>query len=116
MLEELIGKVFALRGLAHVEHWQVKSGYVHETLAEVYKGLTKGIDRFVEPSIGNFGALGPVKTINLTGTTLENLKTLIAWIDGNRDELTGSVCALEARLDDFTADMLDWVFKLENLS
>lgn len=116
MLEELIGKIFALRNVAHVEHWQTKSGYVHETLGEVYEGLVTGLDKFVEPSIGNFGALGPVKTVDLTGTTLENLKTMIAWIDSNRSELTGDVCALEARLDDFAADMLQWVFKLDNLS
>jgi len=116
MLEEFIGKVFAVRDLAHVEHWSTKSGYTHGVLGEVYDGLASGIDSFVEPSIGNFGAIGPVKTVSLTGTTLENLKALVAWVEENRDELTGEVCALEARLDDFSACMLDWIFKLENLS
>ncbi len=116
MIEELVGKVFALRSVAHAEHWKTKSGYVHETLGAVYDGLISGIDSFVEPYIGNFGTLGPITTTTSTSDTLTGLKDLVAWIEENRDELTGEVCALEARLDDFSADILGWIFKLDNLS
>lgn len=116
MIEELVGKVFALRNVAHAEHWKTKSGYVHETLSAVYDGLISGVDSFVEPYIGNFGALGPITTTTSTSDTLTGLKSLVAWIEENREELTGEVCALEARLDDFAADILGWIFKLDNLS
>lgn len=116
MIEELVGKVFALRNVAHTEHWKTKSGYVHETLGAVYDGLISGVDSFVEPYIGNFGGLGPITTTSSSGDTLAGLKSLVAWIEENRGELTGDVCALEARLDDFAADILGWIFKLDNLS
>lgn len=119
MLEQLVGRVFLARDLAHLEHWRTSSFAQHTALGEFYEGAIGILDRFVEASQGK-KMLGPV---TLTGGTRAakdpDMATILEaeadWITKNRNSLTEGVPALQNILDDLAGLYLTTVYKLKHL-
>ncbi len=129
-IHECVSRVFATRNATHIAHWNTKSYAEHMALGDFYEGVVDILDNLVETYQGNFGLIGPVvpaQTIasNLTAATaatapkLDIIKLLSAetdWLDKNREQIAGDVCALENILDELVGLYLKTIYKLKNLS
>lgn len=118
MIADLVTRVFATRNAVHLEHWRIRSGYLHDVLGGLYDDLIDKLDRVVESNIALFEselpdslpAQKPVKDITA------HLEDDLMWIGQNRKQLGGKVPAIDNMLQDFEGVYIDALFKLKNLS
>lgn len=118
MIADLIVRIFATRNAAHLEHWRIKSGYLHETLGDFYKSVVDSLDRVVEANIALFEAelpddLPPQKRVKDVVALLEDD---LMWIGQHRKQLGGKVPAVDNMLQELEGVFIDALFKLKNLS
>lgn len=118
MLDQLIQKSFAIRNLAHIEHWRATgpgSEARHEALGAFYDGIIIAIDDVVEAHQASFGIIDiPVlKDENVDIVTYAN--NMISWIEENRTEIASNMRFIENLVDAVTACVAKLVYKLENL-
>ena len=59
MIQELIGRVFAARDIAHRAHWRTTSYSEHKALNKFYESLPDHIDGIVETHQGLLGLVDP---------------------------------------------------------
>jgi len=120
MIEELIGRVFTARNLAHLEHWKttgVGSFARHSALGDFYDGIIDKLDGIVEAYIAYFGDIGEPRDIAPKVTALVPLITVdAAWITKNRSEIAKGVPAIENMIDDLVGLYLHTLYKLKRLS
>ena len=69
MVEDFVGRMFAIRDAAHLAHWAAKgegSFARHKALGKFYEVLIDKLDAYIEAYQGYFGLIGPVKPIPYT--------------------------------------------------
>jgi len=118
MIEELVARTFAARNAVHLEHWRTRNYAQHVALGDLYDGLVGKIDGIVEMYQGAFGLLD-VKSLDAPEApagVLARIADEAAWIQANRVELAGDICAIENALDDLAGLYLTAFYKLKNLS
>lgn len=117
MIEELIGRTFAARNIAHVQHLTTRSYAQHQALGQFYEDLIPAVDQVVECWIGHFGPIGDVEIGHPdTKDIAAFLREEADWIDANRDEISGDSQHVGNLVDAVTAVYTRTVFKLEQLS
>ena len=79
MIQELIGRVFAARDIAHRAHWRTTSFAVHEALNAFYNALPELIDSIVETHQGLLGLVDPEIVL------AEDPKDLLVWMKSEAD-------------------------------
>jgi DNA-binding ferritin-like protein len=119
MIEELIGRVFTARNVAHLAHWKatgVGSFAKHMALGDFYDGIIDKLDSLVEAYQGYFGLVGEPKATPPKSADIIALITIdAAWITKNRSDICKSVPALENIVDDLVGLYLTTLYKLKNL-
>lgn len=119
MIEELIGRVFTARNLAHLEHWKttgVGSLARHLALGDFYDGIIDKLDGIVEAYIAYFGDIGePKGTSPKTADLIPLITVDAAWITKNRSAIAKNVPAIENMLDDLAGLYLHTLYKLKRL-
>ena len=120
MIEELIGRVFTARNLAHLEHWKttgVGSFARHMALGDFYDGIINKLDGIVEAYIAYFGDIGePKNPAPKTNDLIPIITIDAAWITKNRSEIAKGVPAIENMIDDLAGLYLHTLYKLKRLS
>ena len=116
MIQELIGRVFAARDIAHRAHWRTTSFAVHEALNAFYNALPELIDSIVETHQGLLGLVDPEIVL------AEDPKDLLVWMKGEADWIEANrelICmgsnAVANLVDALTGLYLTTIYKLENL-
>jgi hypothetical protein len=116
MMEEFVGRVFALRNATHLAHWASKSYAEHKTLGKFYDALVDGIDGIVEAYQGWYGLIGEVRILQIPKTDIvSKIHAELAWIANNRDKITQKNPMLAALVDDFMTEYSTTLYKLVNL-
>jgi len=116
MIEHMIGKVFATRNAAHVEHWKTKSYAQHQALGDFYDGVIDLVDKLVEAYQGAAGIIGDVKSDGKSSDQIiDRLKDEVVWIEQNKSGCCKNISALENIVDEMVALYLTTIYKLENL-
>ena len=120
MIEDLVSRVFATRNAVHLAHWAAKgagSFSRHSALGDFYEALIDKIDNIVEMHQGAFGLIGDVDVQSVPAEgIMEHIGEEANWIEGNRDEISGGVSAIQNAVDDLTGAYLRTFYKLKNLS
>lgn len=120
MIEQLIARVFATRNAVHIAHWKAKgdgSFARHMALGDFYDDLIDKIDGIVEMYQGAFGLIDKVETTSVDAEKImDHIGEEANWIEDNRSEIAGGVCAIENAVDDLTGAYLRTFYKLKNLS
>ena len=89
MIEEMIGRIFALRDYTHLRHWAERNGEGHRALGKFYDKSLDLLDDYVETYQALFGLIGPVPVISIrSGATHDEIRQQREWIIANRDELS----------------------------
>lgn len=116
MIQELVGRVFAARDIAHRAHWRTTSYSVHEALNGFYKNLPELIDSIIEAYQGLLGLVEPEILL------AEDPKDLLVWMKGEADWIEANreiICmgsnAVANLVDTLTGRYLATIYKLENL-
>lgn len=116
MINELIGRVFVTRDLAHRAHWSTSSFSQHMALGEFYEKIIEDIDGIVEATQGFSGLVTPDI---LPGADAENLvdwlKSEADWIETNRDVICMGSNAIANLVDCLVGHYLTTVYKLNEL-
>ena len=116
MINELIGRVFVTRDLAHRAHWSTSSFSQHMALGEFYEKIIEDIDGIVEATQGVSGLVTPDI---LPGADAENLvdwlKSEADWIETNRDVICMGSNAIANLVDGLVGHYLTTVYKLNEL-
>ena len=116
MIEQMIGKVFATRNAAHVEHWKTKSYAQHQALGAFYDGVIDLLDKLVEAYQGAAGLIGDVVTDDeKSEQIIDRLKDEVVWLEQNKASCCKEISALENIVDEMVALYLSTIYKLENL-
>lgn len=116
MIEELIGRVFYARNLAHFSHWRTKSYAQHQALGSFYDEVIDAIDSLVETYQGAFGLIGGIPTPKQTPSDcLKCLKADAEWIEKNHESICKGNRAVANLIDSVTGVYLTTIYKLENL-
>ncbi len=118
MIEELICRVFATRNAAHIEHWRVKSGYIHEALGGFYEEVIEKLDSVVEANIALFGqiSVGAIPAQPKCGNIVSHLEDDLVWIGQNRQKIGAKVQAIDNMIQDLEGVYIGALFKLKSLS
>ena len=117
MINELVGRVFAARDIAHKEHWRTNSYAQHMALGSFYDALPGLIDSIVETYQGLNGLVEPeIVTSEMPDAFAEWLREEATWIESNREMISVGSDAIAALIDDLTAEYLQTIYKLENLA
>lgn len=117
MIEELVGRVFATRNIAHLQHFTTKSYAQHMALGDFYEAVIESIDEVVECHQGQFGLIGDIDMVQPDVKNLvEHLRDEADWIEANRSEIANESASIENLLDSLVAVYLRTIYKLENLS
>lgn len=117
MIEELVGRVFALRNAAHREHWKTRSYAAHMALGAFYEGLPELIDGIVESYQGQNGLIeldGKFVTPTVE-EFLPFLKEQAEWLASNRKAIAEGSTDLENQIDSLLAAFHTTLYKLEFL-
>lgn len=116
MIEELIGRVFYARNLAHFSHWRTKSYAQHQALGSFYDEVIDAIDALVEAYQGVFGLVGGIPTPKqVPNDCLLCLKNDAAWIEKNHEKICKGNRAVANLIDSVTGVYITTIYKLENL-
>jgi len=116
VIEELIGRVFYARNLAHYEHWRTKSYSQHMALGSFYDDIIDAIDGLVEAYQGVFGLIGGIPAPSSPEKDcLSCLKADAEWIEENHEDICQGNRAVANLIDTVTSVYLTTIYKLENL-
>lgn len=118
MLGQLIQKSFAIRNLAHIEHWRATgpgSEARHEALGDFYVKIIDVIDDVVEAHQASFGIISVPTLKDETDDIITYANNMMGWIEENRTEIAGNMRFIENLVDAITACIAKLVYKLENL-
>ena len=116
MIQELIGRVFAARDIAHRAHWRTTSFAVHEALNAFYNALPELIDSIVETHQGLLGLVDPeIVLAEDPKDPLVWMKSEADWIEANRELICMGSNAVANLVDALTGRYLTTIYKLENL-
>ena len=116
MIEELIGRVFYARNLAHFEHWRTKSYSQHTALGSFYDDIIDAIDGLVEAYQGAFGLIGNIPVPKkLEANCVACLKADAEWIEEHHEDICQGNRAIANLIDTVTGVYLTTIYKLENL-
>lgn len=119
MIEQLIGRAFYARNLAHFEHWRAKgegSFAKHMALGDFYDGVIDALDALVEAYQGAFDLVGSIPAPDVSGDdVLEVLEGDAAWIEDHHEDVCNGNRAIANLLDTVTGVYLSAIYKLRNL-
>lgn len=119
MIEQLIGRVFYARNLAHFEHWRAKgdgSFAKHMALGEFYDGVIDALDPLVEAYQGAFELIGNIPAPDTVGNdVLSVLEDDAGWIEEHHEDVCKGNRAVANLLDTVTGVYLSTIYKLRNL-
>lgn len=116
MIEELIGRVFYARNLAHFEHWRTKSYSQHMALGSFYDDIIEALDGLVEAYQGAFGLVGNIPAPQKIKTDcVACLKADADWIEEHHEDICQGNRAIANLIDTVTGVYLTTIYKLENL-
>lgn len=118
MLDQLIQKSFAIRNLAHIEHWRATgpgSEARHEALGDFYDAVVGLVDDVVEAHQAVFGVIDKPVLKDEGDDIVTYANNMISWIEENRSEIAGNMRFIENLVDAITACVAKLVYKLENL-
>ena len=119
MIEQLTGRVFEARDLAHSSHWATKSFAEHSALGTFYSDVIDAVDELVENYQACFGIIGPPEDSEEEEDDcpiLDCLREDVRWIKKNSDKITQGLTPLQNLLDNLCSVYLKTIYKLENLS
>lgn len=117
MIEELIGKVFVTRNLAHVAHLNTSSYAAHMALGDFYEEIIPAVDALAECWQGQFGKLGEIKMVSpAVDDIAEHVREEADWIEVNRNEIAGDSEHLSNLVDSLTALYTSLIYKLERFT
>lgn len=120
MIEQLIGRVFTARNVAHIEHFTTNSYARHEALGEFYEGVIPELDKLVECWQGQFGSLSAVEMPDPPEgedfDIVDYLRDESDWIEANREEISGDSPAIGNLVDNVSSVFTRTLFKLERLA
>lgn len=116
-IEELAGRVFTARDVAHREHWRTGSFAAHMALGDFYDDVIEAVDSLVEAYQGEFGKIGPfdARMDKMVPDIVKHLKADLAWIADNRDEIADENSSIENEIDSLLAVYQTAIYKLVNL-
>lgn len=99
MVEEFVGRMFAMRDAAHLAHWAVKgpgSYAAHSALGDFYDGIVDAVDNFIETYQGYYGQIGDVTPVPYSGKDiLKQVQAEAKWLVENCDGICQENDALE---------------------
>jgi len=118
MIKELIAKVFATRGYAHVAHWGTKSYAMHVALGDFYEEIIDGIDKLVEAYQGTFGLISGIEQEcgEQPEDIVKHISAELIWMNNNCEEITKDLASLDNILQELQAVYMKTLYKLKNLS
>lgn len=117
MIEELVGRVFAMRNVAHREHWKTRSYAAHMALGALYEGLPDLIDGIVESYQGQHDLIeldGKFVTPAVEDCC-EFLKDQAKWIAEHREDFCDDSTDIENQVDSLLKLLHSTIYKLEFL-
>ena len=119
MIEEFVGRMFAIRDASHLAHWEAKgegSYSRHKALGKFYEKLIDKLDAFVETYQGYFGLIAPVKPVSYTRENIQDqIKDLASWMEENCNDICRGKPGLENMLQDIEALFAHTYYRLRNL-
>lgn len=119
MIEEFIGRMFAVRDASHLAHWAAKgrgSFAAHTALGDFYDELIDKLDAYVESYQGYFGLIGRVNPLPYSRDgIMEQIKAEAGWMEAHCDEICRGKPSLENMLQDIEALFATTFYKLKNL-
>ena len=119
MIEQLIGRAFYARNLAHFEHWRAKgegSFAKHMALGDFYDGVIDALDALVEAYQGAFDLVGNIPAPQTSDyDILKVLEGDADWIEENHEKVCEGNRAVANLLDSVTGVYLSAIYKLRNL-
>jgi len=116
MIQELIGRVFAARDIAHRAHWRTTSYSENNALNKFYESLPDHIDGIVETHQGLLGLVDPeIVLAEDPENLLVWMKSEADWIEANRELIAMGSNAVANLIDGLTGLYLTTIYKLENL-
>jgi hypothetical protein len=115
-IEELAGRVFQARNIAHREHLRTDSFSKHMALGSFYDDVIESIDEIIEVYQGRHELIGDFivqdkSPKNVTAYLIEEA----AWIENNRGKFDTCPAVLNL-IDGLAAIYLRTVYKLTNLA
>lgn len=114
MIEDLIGRVFTTRNIAHLNHFTTASYAAHEALGEFYEAVIPATDALVESYIGQLGMIGPVTMATPeVSSIVAHLQDEADWIEANRNEIAHDSAAIGNLVDALVGVYLKALYKLE---
>lgn len=117
MIEQLVGRVFAARNIAHIQHFTTKSYAAHQALGEFYEEVIEALDQLVECYQGQFDVIGDVDIAHPeVKDIVAHLREEADWIEANRDEIAGDSSSVGNLVDNLVSVYTRTVFKLSRLS
>lgn len=116
-INDLAGRTFAARDVAHRAHWATSSFSQHAALDEFYNGVIEAIDAIVEAYQGEFGAVGyfPVRVPDVTDVTAY-LTGELQWVKVHRDLIAKGSTSVQNLIDELISVYQKTIYKLTNLS
>jgi len=119
VIEQLIGRVFYARNLAHFEHWRAKgdgSFAKHMALGEFYDSIIDAIDPLVEAYQGAFELIGNIPAPDTSEyEILPVLEGDAKWIEDHHEDICKGNRAVANLIDAVTGTYLSAIYKLRNL-
>ena len=116
MIEQLIGRVFYARNLAHFAHWRTKSYAQHQALGGFYDGVIDAIDSLVEAYQGAYDLIGAIPAPGeMEKDALKCLESDAEWIEKNHEKICKGNRAVGNLVDGVTEVYLSAIYKLRNL-
>jgi len=116
MIEEFVGRMFALRDASHVAHWASRSYAQHKALGKFYDEIIEKVDGIVEAYQGYFGLIGPVAPLPYSREAImDQIQSEAKWLGEHCDEICRGNGAIENMLYDLEAMFASTYYKLKFL-
>jgi hypothetical protein len=116
MIEELAGRVFAARNIAHLQHFTTRSYAQHQALGEFYEQVIDALDELVECYQGQFDVIGDVEIpMPEVKKIADYLREEADWIESNRMEIAADSESVASLVDVLVNVYTRTIFKLTRL-
>lgn len=114
MIEELVGRVFAARNIAHLQHFTTRSYAQHMALGEFYEDVISALDELVECYQGQFDVIGDVEVpMPDVEDVTAYLRDESDWIEANCEEIAADSQSIANLVDNLVSVYTRTVYKLE---
>lgn len=117
MIEEFAARTFAIRDIAHRQHWQPAPLSQHETLGKFYDAVIPATDMIVECHIAEFG---PIGDFQVETSPVSNITAWIQaekdWIQDNQEAIANGNRSISNLIDALVAIYQQTLFKLKYIS